>query len=160
VEQADGRQGVPAADVDLFAVALTGWIEAVRVACGTEVEWPEKVGAGVYAAIEFLLEEPQMARTLLDQPDSSRLGEPYRQVVESMSELLDETVPVAPRPDAGAPAAAVAGIGLVVGDRLRAGQSQHLSDLCPEMHLMVLLPYLGFEEAKTSVEKFRVRGFS
>lgn len=155
MEQANGRQKSPRADVDLFAIALAGWVKAVRDACGGEAEWPERVGAGLYAAIGFLLEEPQLAGALLGRPDSSRFGEAYRQAVKEMSRLLVETVPVGPKPGPSAPAAAIAGIGLVVGDHLRADQAHRLWELCPEMHLMVLLPFLGFDEAKHCVDEFK-----
>lgn len=157
MEQANGRQGWSHADVDLFAVAWASWVEAIHDACLAEADWPEKVGAGLYAAIGFLVREPKLAQALLDQPGSSRFGESYRQLVQKMSELLAQTVSIEPRLGADAPAAAVAGVGLVVGDRLRMGQPQHLWDLCPEMHLMVLLPFLGFEEAKSCVEEFSAR---
>jgi hypothetical protein len=155
VEQANSRQRSPRADVDLFAAALTGWVKAVCDACSGEAEWPERVGAGLYAAIGFLVEEPQLAGELLGIPDSSPFGEPYRRAVREISELLAETAPVKPKTGPSAPAAAIAGIGLVVGNHLRAGQAHRLRDLCPEMHLMVLLPFLGFDDAKHCVDEFK-----
>jgi hypothetical protein len=143
------------ADVDLFSLALARWVKAIRGACGAEAEWPIRVGAGLYAAIQFLVDEPQIASTLLDPPGSSRFGEPYRSVVQTISELLTETVPIEPILGPGAPAAAIAGIGLVVGDRLRLGQGHRLTLCCPEMHLMILLPFLGFEEARQYVDEFK-----
>lgn len=157
MEQADG-EGARQAEVDLFAVAWTDWVRTIHDACLGEAEWPEKVGAGLYAAIEFLVREPKMARALLDRPDRSRFRESYGGLVQMMSELLAETISIEPRLGADAPAAAVAGVGLMVGDRLRTGQACNLQDLRPEMHLMILLPFLGFDEAKFYVEEFSRRG--
>ena len=161
MKQADGRQLMQPADVDLFTIASAEWLKIIRGACGAEADWPSRVGAGLYAAIDFLVDEPQTAIILLDPPGSSRFGEPYRSLVNTVSELLAEAVPIEPVLGPGAPAAAIAGIGLVVGDRLRLGQGHRLTACCPEMHLMVLLPFLGFEEARRCVDEFtEVSSFS
>ncbi|HET9152952.1 MAG TPA: hypothetical protein VFN85_02410 [Solirubrobacterales bacterium] len=160
MEQANDGHELSRADADHFAVALAEWMKRTRDACSNAATWPERVGAGLYAAIAFLVEEPQMATSLLDFPTQSRLGERYRRVVRESLELLEEAVPVPARAGPGGPSAAIAGIALVAGDRLRAGQAHQLAALLPEMHLMVLLQFLGFEEAKLHAEEFRSQAAS
>ncbi|HET8567333.1 MAG TPA: hypothetical protein VFL77_12775 [Solirubrobacterales bacterium] len=155
MEQGRGGGLRPRADGDPFAEALAGLITSIRGACEDANEWPERVGAGLYAGIDFLVQEKEMARVLLDDPDNSRFGEPFRQLVQNMSELLEEDAPVRARPGPGTPAAAIAGVGLVVGDHVRVGRADRLPELCPEMHLMILLPFLSFEEARGWAETYK-----
>lgn len=153
MQQAGSWQRQPVDD-DLFAVALATLIARMRAACGEAGEWPERAGAGLYAAVGFLAEEQQMARALFDGESSSRFGEPFRRVVEAMAQLLDEVAPGKARPGPRASAAAIAGIGLVVGDCVRFDRPDRLPALCPELHLMILLPFLGFDEAKRWAQAF------
>lgn len=155
MEYGDGWRRQPKTDGDLFAVALSALIERIRAACDEESEWPERVGAGLYAAIEYLSEEEQMARALLADPSSSRFGEPFREWVGAMAQLLDEVVPVEAKPGPQTPAAALAGAGLLVGDCVRFGRLNRLPALCQELHLMILLPFLGFDESKIWAQSAR-----
>jgi hypothetical protein len=154
VQQVSGWQRPSDAEGDLFAVACEELIARMRAACDEGGEWPERVGAGLYAALGFLADDRPMARALLDSRSSSRFGEPFRYLVQTISQLLDEGAPGEARPGPGTSTAVVAGAGLVVGDCVRLGRFDRLSGLCPSLHLMILLPFLGFEEAKFRAQAF------
>lgn len=159
MQQGRGWQRQPGAEGDPYAIALAELIVRMRSACAETREWPERVGAALYAAVDFFAEERRMALALLDDPSASRFGKPFRNLVHALSQLLEEVVPVAARPGPNSPAAAIAGAGLVVGDCVRWGRLDRLPALCPELHLMILLPYLGFEEAKLWAEDFPIANF-
>jgi hypothetical protein len=133
---------------DLFATALRGLVRRVEGVCGAGHDWPATVGLGLYAGLDYLTQEPRMASVLVVGPATSRFGEPFRHLVSRMSELLEETVPVQAKPTPDAPAAVIAGVALLVGDCLRAARPDRLLLLRPELHLLILLPFLRLDEAK------------
>ena len=135
-------------DSGLFSFALAELVREIRTACAAAEEWPAKVGAGLYAGLDYFAEQPAMGQALLDDAVNSSFASPFRQLVRSMEQLLDETVPLRARPGPAAPAALIAGIGLIVGDYIRLGRPELLSALRAELHLLILLPFLGFGEAK------------
>lgn len=151
--EADGRQLDGSGEGDAPSPALTALVGRIAGSCREAEEWPIKVGAGVYAAVDYLSEEPARARALFAIPDSAAFGAPFRGVVESMSELLEAAVPLQARPAPHLPAAALAGVGLLVEGHVRAGRCDRLPALRPELHLMILLPFLDFDEAKGWVER-------
>lgn len=157
MEQTDGRQERLWNEGGLFAVALSRLVGRVRGSCDGGSEWPDSVGEGLREALGFLVEERELAEALFNVPGRGSFGEPYFQLIREMSGLLEEAVPVEAKPGPGTPETAIAGIGVVVGNHVRTGRTDQLADLCPEMHLVVLLPFLCFEDARSSVEAFAGR---
>jgi hypothetical protein len=138
---------------DEFSAVLTSLAGRIRSACATTEAWPAKVGVGLYAGIDYLLEDPEDAQFLLSDRRESAFGKGFREVVKKMTDLLSEAVPLLPKPRDGTPAAVVAGVGLVVGEHIRLGRPERLHALRPELHLLMLLPFLPFEEAQRWVTK-------
>jgi hypothetical protein len=148
VAQAESGQNEFDVVDDAFAAALGRLVERMVASCTATQAWPSMVGAGLYAAVDFLIEEPEAARTLLTFSGSSHFGEPFRSLIHRMSQLLEDTVPVPARFRPDAPAAMMAGIGLLVGEHVRIGHVDRLAALRPDLHLLILLPFLDFQEAK------------
>jgi hypothetical protein len=117
-------------------------------ACRTREEWPDKVAAGVYAALDFAAADPDRALVLLARDgggdDQARA---YAQTVDCASRLLDGVVPAAAKP-AGASAGSVQGIAMIVSDHLRADRVDSLGPIGPALVQFALQPYLGYAEAK------------
>jgi hypothetical protein len=151
VEFGGGGQSLENANGDLFATALAGLLRRIEGGCGSGHDWPAAVGLGLYAGLDYLTQHPRMADVLFVDPAESAFGEPFRQLVKQISGLLKETVPVEAKPTPDAPTAAIAGVTLLVGDCLRGGRPDRLLLLRSELHLLILLPFLGFDEAKTWV---------
>ena len=117
-------------------------------ACGAHREWPDKVAAGIYAALDFATADPDRALVLLARDDDWN-AEPraYRQTVDCVSHLLEEVVPTAASP-AGGSAGSVRGIAMIVSDHLRAERVDGLGRIGPALVQFALQPYLGYAEAK------------
>jgi hypothetical protein len=140
-----------------FATALAALTSKIEDACRIREGWPTKVGAGVYAAVDCLVEEPQIARKLLADPERGPLAEPFQVLVRTAIAFLAEVLPDPEEGEAAIPTAMVAGICLLVGEHIRVDRADRLPALRPDLHLMILLPYLGFEDAQRSVSSFQQR---
>lgn len=148
MEQAGGWERGLEGDGDVSSVALSGLIGRITDSCKSPDEWPTKIGAGVYAAIDYCVEEPALARALLAAPGSSSFAEPFLGLTRRVTQLLEEVVPLRARPRSDTPAGVIAGVGLLVGEHVRAGRWERLLAMRPELHLLILLPFLDFEGAK------------
>jgi hypothetical protein len=122
-------------------------------ACGAREEWPDKVAAGIYAALEFATADPDRALVLLAR-DGEGDGGPraYRQTVECVNRLVDGIVPAAASP-AGGGAGSVQGIAMIVCDHLRAERVDGLGRIGPALVQFALQPYLGYAEAKSWADR-------
>ena len=119
---------------------------SLAAACRKRQEWPDKVAAGIYAALDFATSDPDRALDLLAR-DGEKDGEAYRQTVDCLIRLLDEAVPGAASP-AGGSAGSVEGIAMIVSDHLRAERADGLGQIGPALVEFALQPYLGYVEAK------------
>jgi hypothetical protein len=115
-------------------------------ACGTREEWPDKVAAGIYAALDFATAAPDRALVLLAR-DGEGDGDAYRETVDYLVDLLDGVVPDGAS-SAGGSAGAVQGIAMIVSDHLRAERADGLGPIGPALVEFTLQPYLGYAEAK------------
>lgn len=133
-----------------FATAKA--LERVVTAAGEVEDWPGRVRAGLAAFLEYVTEEPALARTCMVEalaagPASVRCHDESLQAfvslfklgrdVSSQSENLPETMDEA----------IVGGIFWIVYQRLAADQLDGLEDLLPAILEFVLTPYLGGETA-------------
>ena len=58
-----GGSGMPGESGE-FPIAMAGLETAVLDACAVEGEWPAQVAAGIYAGVDFAIENPTVARAL------------------------------------------------------------------------------------------------
>jgi len=72
----------------------------------------------------------------------------YERVIGRLVGFIKVRAPKDERLPASTDEALIAGIVGVVGDHIRIGRVDRLSELRPELVLLTLLPYLGFAEAK------------
>jgi hypothetical protein len=117
-------------------------------ACRARREWPDKVAAGVYAALDFAAADPDRALVLLARDgEGSAEARAYGQTVDCVSRLLDGVVPATASPARGG-AGSVQGIAMIVCDHLRAERADGLGRIGPALVQFALQPYLGYAEAK------------
>lgn len=123
---------------------------AVLDACGaTEEEWPAQIAAGIYAGVDFAIANPAVARSLtLDAAAEANCMSQYERVIGRLTGFIQVKAPAGTRLPASTDEALIAGIVGLVGDHIRIGRLDRLSELRPELVLLTLLPYLGFEEAQ------------
>lgn len=114
-------------------------------ACSREGEWPARIAAGVCAGVDFAIARPAVAGDLAMDPSRPR---PYDGLIARLAGFMRVNAPTENRLPAAADEALVAGIVSLVGDHLRVGRVDRLAALRPELVLLALLPYVGFDEAR------------
>lgn len=118
-------------------------------ACGVEDEWPAQVAAGIYAGVDFAIDNPEVARVLtIDAAVEANCTLRYERIIGRLAGFIQIKAPPDTRLPASTDEALVAGIVGLVGDHLRVGRLDRLAELRPELVLLTLLPYLGFAEAQ------------
>lgn len=132
---------------------LLGELEAsVAAACEVGLEWPERVAAGIYAGVDFAIENPAVVEAVTASGGTgSAWTSGYEGTVQRFARLLAEQAPAGSRLPGSTDEALVAGIIGLVGDHVRVGRTAALADLRQDLVLLALLPYLGFDEARRRV---------
>ena len=132
-----------------FPLALANLETVVLDACAGEEEWPAQVAAGIYAGVDFAIANPEVAETLAsDDAAATDTLRRYESVIGRLAGFLRVKAPADERLPGATDEALVAGIVGLVGDHLRIGRLDRLEELRPELVLLTLLPYLGFDDAK------------
>jgi AcrR family transcriptional regulator len=122
-------------------------------ACAGETDWPSKVKAGVAAAMEFTAHGPEEALLLVIDAVAAEPALATRVVAsnEFLVGLLrggrDQIPNSAILPEV-TERALIGAATSVVGGRLMAGETDSLSELEPQIVQVILMPYLGVEEAR------------
>ncbi|HEY6731819.1 MAG TPA: hypothetical protein VI039_12450 [Solirubrobacterales bacterium] len=131
-------------------LALTQLEAALEEGCRKEHEWPAQVSAGLYAGVEFAIANPDVIEWLAVGRTGEYSLDRYQTAICRLSKLLKAKVPV---PRAGLPPvteeALIGGVIGLVGEQLRTGKIDRLRSLRPELVLLTLLPYVGFEDARS-----------
>jgi AcrR family transcriptional regulator len=124
----------------------------LAAACGGRVEWSAKVAAAVTAAIDFAVRAPEEARLLLLEELAADpiLAERTLASNEFLVGLLrngrEQCRSAASLPEL-TERALISATTSVVGRRLMYDQADTLPQLAPELIQLILIPYLGNEEA-------------
>lgn len=130
------------------AVAVDELETEILRACSRESEWPARVAAGVYAGVDFAIARPALASELpIERADRGGVSA-YDRLVGRLAGFIRAGAPHGAELPATTDEALVAGIVGLVGDHLRVDRAERLAELRPELVLLSLLPYLGFEEAQ------------
>lgn len=133
--------------------ATTKALERVVTAAGEINDWPGRVRAGLAAFVEYITQEPALARTCLVEalsagPASVRCYEESLQSFISLFKLGRDVSPYSEKLPATMEEAVVGGVFWIVYQRLALGQVDDLHGLLPEMLEFALTPYLGAETAR------------
>jgi AcrR family transcriptional regulator len=133
--------------------ATTKALERVVTAAGEIDDWPGRVRAGLAAFLEYIVEEPALARTCMVEalaagPASVRYYEESLQSFVSLFKLGRDVSPHSEKLPATMEEAIVGGVFWIVYQRLALGQIEDLENLLPEILEFALTPYLGAETAR------------
>lgn len=118
---------------------------AIRDACAAEDEWPARIAAGIYAGVAFAVARPQVVEAV------SLAADPvcdYESMIRRFAGLVRAHAPLERRLPGTSDEVLVAGIVGMVGDQIRLGRTDRLTELRADLVLLTLLPYLGFSEAQ------------
>jgi AcrR family transcriptional regulator len=138
-----------AAQEEAMATAL----ERVVTASGTFKDWPQQVRAGLTAFLDYVAEEPTLARTCLVEalsagPAAVKYHEESQQAFVSLFRLGRNVSPeTAELPDA-LEEATVGGVFWIVYQRLASGAEGEITSMLSELIEFTLVPYLGVETAR------------
>jgi AcrR family transcriptional regulator len=146
----ESREQALIAAYDSFVERL--WVEAVG-ACTATAPWPIRVRGAIAAVIGSLTEASAIARAFLVEATASSIAGAERQVVamDRFAELLREGRGDDRRlrelPEA-TERTLVGGIASIVSGCLLAEDPQKLPKLEPQLVELVLIPYVGIDEAR------------
>ena len=131
-------------------VELAELEDAILAACRAETEWPARIAAGVYAGIDFAILNPDILEAVSPslESEAERLAG-YEALIARLTRFLQDEAPSGTRLPGSTDEALVGGVVGLVGDHLRLDRADRLGELRPDLALLVLLPYLGFAEAKS-----------
>ncbi|HEX8754012.1 MAG TPA: TetR/AcrR family transcriptional regulator [Solirubrobacterales bacterium] len=125
--------------------------------------WPDRVVRALRALVDLLASEADIARmAIVEMPgvgEDARLR--YRAALGRFAPFLDEGREFAPRaaelpPDTAS--FAIGGLTSKLFDEVRAGRTDELRQLVPDLTFAVLVPYLGPEEAEAEMRRVAARG--
>jgi hypothetical protein len=126
-----------------------GLESAVLDACARRAEWPAQVAAAIYAGVDFAIAHPELVDQLSDERGGGAAEQRrYDLVISRLAYFLREKAPAGQRLPGSTDEALVGGVVGLVGDHLRIGRTERLARLRPDLVLLTLLPYLGFDEAR------------
>jgi AcrR family transcriptional regulator len=128
------------------------WNE-VAVACGTVAEWPLQVRAALHALIAALVETSGLARAFGVEATAASLvaAECQLTTLDRFAAMLSggrNLYPLAASLPVSTERVVVGGVASILLDRLFAEDPGALPTLEPQLVELVLLPYLGAEEAR------------
>jgi hypothetical protein len=149
-EDKQGNRGDPGERRNGPFPGLLADLEAcVASACDGDGEWPAQVAAGIYAGVDFAVANPTVVEAVtLDVVGQTASGRHYESIVQRLAKLISASAPADSRLPGTTDEALVAGIVGLVGDHVRIGRFDSLAQLRPDLVLLALLPYLGFDEAR------------
>jgi AcrR family transcriptional regulator len=143
------EEGIAAAQ-EVFFDRL--WLDVLD-ACAETAAWPEKVRAALRTILVSLAEASALARVFTVEAKDASLVAAERQfaILDRFAELLSHGrryFPVAASMPSSTERALIGGVASIVSGRLLDEEPQALMALEPELLELVLIPYVGREQAR------------
>jgi AcrR family transcriptional regulator len=136
--------------------AMTAALERVVAAAGEFDNWADRVAAGLTAFLEYVTEEPALARTCMVEalsagPAAVERYEKSQQAFVSLFKLGRDVSPRGGQLPETLEEAIVGGVFWIVYQRLAVGEVAAIPALLPGLIEFALAPYLGAEGARKAV---------
>lgn len=133
--------------------AMSAALEKVVEAAGTLDHWPQRVRAGLTAFLDYVIAEPELARTCMVEalsagPASVKYYEESQQAFVSLFRLGRDVSPHGTELPETLEEAIVGGVFWIVYQRLTVSELETIGELLPELVEFALTPYLGAEAAR------------
>lgn len=142
---------------DLFLAAVDFYLSELRArvidACAkSEGPWQRRVDAGLEAFLDFLAEQPVVARMCMIEALAAtpRAADRYDAEVHELVELLRAAVPAQSGLPETIEETLVGGVAWIANQQIRRGEAEAARELLPELSEFLLSPYQGV--AKISSE--------
>jgi AcrR family transcriptional regulator len=145
-----------------FLDAYDDAVERIRVhvlgACDRRKPWEKRVLASLAALLDFLAEEPALARLVLVEGLRAGRGvyDRYQEALQSFVPYLSAGAPApagAPGPPEATHEAVVGGVASLLSRRALSDALDESGDFLPEIGEFVLTPYLGAAEARRIISQ-------
>jgi len=138
--------------------AMTAALERVVAAAGELGNWSDRVSAGLTAFLEYVVEEPALARTCMVEalsagPAAVERYERSQQAFVSLFKLGRDVSPHGGQLPETLEEAIVGGVFWIVYQRLAVGEVAAIPALLPELTEFALTPYLGAEPAREAAAR-------
>lgn len=132
--------------------AMSAVLEQVVARAGAFQSWPQRVRAGLTAFVEYVVEEPALARVgmveaLAAGPAAVARYEESQQVFVSLLRLGRDVSSHGAELPESLEEALIGGVFWIVHQRLALSEAKALPELLPELIEFVLTPYMGVEAA-------------
>lgn len=135
-----------------YDVVFAHLTKVVLDAYASRDAWVEQVRAALSAFLEFLADEPPLARLCLVEPLAAGppISDHLRDGVGAFAALLDQgrKLDGAESPPPRTADAVIAGTVSLIIQRIVAGEAEQLEELLPDLLESCLAPYLGAAEAE------------
>lgn len=136
--------------------AMSAALERVVDAAGELESWPQQVRAGLSAFLEFVAEQPALARTCMVEslsagPAAVECYEKSQQAFISLFKLGRDVSPHGAELPETLEEAIIGGVFWIVYQRLAVAEAAAIPALLPELVEFALTPYLGAEAARQVV---------
>lgn len=133
--------------------AMLTALNRVVEAAGTDQSWPLRVRAGLAAFLEYVAEEPALAKTCMVEalavsPSSMGYYEESQQAFISLFRLGRDVSLQGKELPESLEEAIVGGVFWIVYQRLVTAEAETITELLPELVEFALTPYLGAEAAR------------
>lgn len=139
----DGKEDLFLSAFDLYFVEAKAAMEAACAEAGDG--WQARIEAGLAALLRFVSEQPAAARMCLVEALSAtpRSSVSYDLALSAFVELLRDSAPASETLPETIEESLVGGIAWILHQRIRAGETQRIDELLPELSRFLLSPYLG-----------------
>jgi AcrR family transcriptional regulator len=133
--------------------AMSAALERVVEAAGNFENWADRVRAGLTAFLEYVVAEPDLARTCMVEalsagPAAVGYYEQSQQAFVSLFRLGRDVSPHGPELPETLEEAIIGGVFWILYQRLLDSDPEALNELLPELIEFALTPYLGPEKAR------------
>ena len=133
--------------------AMSEALERIVTAAGELEDWPQRVRAGLAAFLEYVAEEPALARTCMVEsltagPEAVKHYERSQQAFVSLFRLGRAVSPHGKDLPETMEEAIIGGVFWIVYQRLTVAEASSVPELLPEVVEFALTPYLGAAAAR------------
>lgn len=145
-----GKEEVFLAAFDAAVEEMTGRIEEACADTGRVLQ--EKVEAGLEAFLEYIAEDPVLARMCLIEALSATPAttERYEDALQSFVEMAQRALPQDDRLPETIEETLVGGVAWVAYQQIRRRETERLTDLLPELSEFMMAPYVGIGIAEAA----------
>ena len=144
----DGKEEV---FLSAFDTAFDEVTRRVEEACAvTAGDWDERLAAGLAAFLDYVAEQPALARMCMIESLSATPAakERYEDALGAFVELTSRIVPRDDRLPETIDETVVGGVAWIVYQKIRRGEATRAKELLPELTEFVTAPYLGAAAAE------------